>query len=347
MGRTRQMKSIQLGKTGLLVSEVGFGAIPIISLGFNAGVSVVRHCYERGITFFDTANIYGDSERKIGRALEPVRDRVVLATKTLNRETEGAAKHISYSIDNLKTDRIDLYQFHNISNEEDLEKIIAPSGALEAVEKARAEGKIRFIGFSSHDMATAIKACRTGLFSTVQFPFNFIEEEPADELFKVAQELGMGIIGMKPLGGGLLERADLCFRFLQQHPYVLPIAGIQSWEEADEIIQLYDSPKSLSEADHKEIEKIRSQLGKTFCHRCGYCLPCEQGVRILEVMEFRSFARRLAPSGVIKLTRAAMETIDNCTECEECQDRCPYNLPIPELLKENLARFKDLVSRHS
>ena len=314
------MKSIQLGKTGLLVSEVGFGGIPIISLDFDAGVSIVRHCYERGITFFDTANLYGDSERKIGRALEPVRDRVVLATKTLNREAEGAAKHISYSIDNLKTDRIELYQFHNISNEEDLEKIIAPSGALEAVEKARAEGKIRFIGFSSHDMVTAIKACRTGLFSTVQFPFNFIEKEPADQLFKVAQELGMGIIGMKPLGGGLLERADLCFRFLQQHPYVLPIAGIQSRDEADEIIQLYDSPKSLSDTDHREIEKIRSQLGKTFCHRCGYCLPCEQGVRILEVMEFRSFARRLAPSGVIKLTRAAMKTIDNCTECDECQD---------------------------
>lgn len=341
------MKSIQLGKTGLLVSEVGFGGIPIISLDFDAGVSVIRHCYERGITFFDTANLYGDSERKIGRALEPVRDKVVLATKTLNREAEGAAKHISYSIDNLKTDRIELYQFHNIRNEEDLEKIIAPSGALEAVEKARAEGKIRFIGFSSHDMVTAIKACRTGLFSTVQFPFNFIEKEPADELFKVAQELSMGIIGMKPLGGGLLERADLCFRFLQQYPYVLPIAGIKSREEADEIIQLYDSPKSLSEVDHREIEKIRSQLGKTFCHRCGYCLPCEQGVRILEVMEFRSFARRLAPSGVIKLTRAAMKTIDNCTECDECQDRCPYNLPIPELLKENLVRFKDLVSRHS
>ena len=340
------MKSVRLGKTGLFVSEIGFGGIPIMPLSLDEGVSVVRHCFEQGITFFDTANMYGDSERKIGRALESVRDNVVLATKTLKRDSEGATKHIKYSLENLKTNRIDLYQLHNISNEEELEKILSPGGAYEAFDKARREGKVNFIGFSSHDIATAIKACRTGFFSTVQFPFNFIEHDPADELFKLAQELDMGIIAMKPLGGGLLDRADLCFRFLQQFPHVVPIPGISTQKEANEIIDLYHSPRPLSDADHKQIESLRSALGKKFCHRCGYCVPCEQEVDIPGVMGFRPLvARRLQASSVINMVKTAMESVENCTECGECLERCPYSLPIPDLIKANLALFKDYVKK--
>ena len=160
------MEAVRLGKTELLVSEVGFGGIPIIPLGFEEGVSIVKHCFKQGITFFDTANAYGDSERKIGQAMETVRDKVVLATKTMKRDSESVGKHIKYSLNNLKTDRIDLYQFHNIRNEEDLDKILAPGGGLESVNIAREEGKVRFIGFSSHDLATAIKSCRIGIFSS-------------------------------------------------------------------------------------------------------------------------------------------------------------------------------------
>ena len=340
------MESIRLGKTELLVSEVGFGGIPIIPLGFEEGVSIVKHCFEQGITFFDTANAYGDSERKIGQAMETERDKVVLATKTMKRDSEGVGKHIKYSLDNLKTDRIDLYQFHNIRNAEDLDKILAPGGGLEAVNMAREEGKIRFMGFSSHDLTTAIKSCRTGIFSTVQIPFNFIENDPLEELFTVAQEMDMGMIAMKPIGGGLLHRVDLCFKFLQQYPHVVPIPGVKSQEEMDEIIELYRLPRPLSDEDQKDIEKIRSELGKTFCHRCGYCMPCEQGVKITEVMGFRSFARRLAPKGAIAMSKAAMETVDNCNECGECLDRCPYSLPIPELLKEHLEMFNGFVKEH-
>jgi aryl-alcohol dehydrogenase-like predicted oxidoreductase len=202
-----------------MVSELGFGGIPIIRLGTDEAVGVVRHCFDRGVTFFDTANVYGDSERKIGQALESVRDRVVIATKTLMRDAETAADHIIYSLENLRTDRIDLYQIHNIANDETFERVLAPGGAYEALARARDEGKIRFIGLSSHNIATAIRACRTGKFDTLQFPFNFIECDPADELFGIAREMDMGIIAMKPLGGGLLERADLCFRFLQQHSH--------------------------------------------------------------------------------------------------------------------------------
>ena len=214
------MKTVRLGKTNLMVSEVGFGGIPIIPLSLNEGAEVVRYCYDKSITFFDTANMYGDSEKKFGQALHAVRDKVVLATKTMNREAEGAASHLNYSLKNMQTDFIDIYQFHNVGSEAALDKILGPDGAYESVSRAREEGKVRFIGFSSHDIATAIKACRTGHFSTVQFPFNFIENAPDEELFQVARELDMGIIGMKPLGGGLLDRADLCFKFLQQYQYL-------------------------------------------------------------------------------------------------------------------------------
>jgi predicted aldo/keto reductase-like oxidoreductase len=329
-----------------MVSELGFGGIPIIRLEIDEAVAVIRHCFERGVTFFDTANVYGDSEGKIGAALESVRDSIVLASKTLLREADTAVDHIDYSLENLRTDRIDLYQIHNIASDETLEQVLAPGGAYEALAKAREEGKIRFIGLSSHNMATAIKACRTGRFDTLQFPFNFIERDPADELFGVAREMDMGIIGMKPLGGGLLERADLCFKFLQQYPDVVPISGIQAKDELDEIVGLYESPTPLSEADNVAIEEIRSELGVKFCHRCEYCMPCEKGVLIPGVMSFKSIARRLAPAAAIAMPYAAMETVEKCEDCGECVEKCPYDLSIPDLLKENLALYNDFTKKH-
>ncbi|MEW6443999.1 MAG: aldo/keto reductase, partial [bacterium] len=286
------MKSIRLGRTGLIVSELGFGGIPIVSLSMEQAVSVVRHCFDLGVTFFDTATMYGDSESKIGTALESVRERVVLATKTMKRDAEGAAKHLEQSLRSLRTAAIDLYQIHQIAKPETLEQVLAPGGAYEALRKARSEGKIRSVGFSSHNVQTAVQACNTGLFETVQVPFNFIEQDPAKELFRVARERDMGVIGMKPLAGGVLGRADLCFRFLQQYEAVLPIPGVKAREEMDEIVGLYRDRRPLSEAERREIERIRSELGTRFCRRCEYCLPCEQGVQVPIVLGFRGFASR-------------------------------------------------------
>ena len=340
------MKTVRLGNTDLMVSEVGFGGIPIIPLAFDEAVAVVGHGYEQGINFFDTANMYGDSEKKIGRALESVRDQVILDTKTLERDVEKAAKHIAYSLDNLRTNRIDLYQFHSISKKEDLDRILAPGGAYEAVDRAKKKGEIRYAGFSSHDKATAIKACQTGLFSTVQFPFNLIEHDPADELFGVAEHFHLGIIAMKPLGGGLLDRAELCFRFLQQYPQVIPIPGFASKEELDEILDLYRSPRPLTKENQKDIETLRQELGRKFCHRCGYCMPCEQEIDIPTLMLFRPFvARKLPRSTIIHVFEAAMGCVEKCTECGECMERCPYHLPIPDLLRENVVLFQDYQNR--
>ena len=339
------MKTVRLGKTNLMVAELGFGGIPIIPLSVEEGAAVVRHCFDLGITFFDTANIYGDSEKKIGLALGDVREKIILATKSLRRDAESIAVHIRSSLDNLRTDRLDIYQLHNVSNDDTMRQIFAPGGAHEAAERAKGEGKIRFIGFSSHNVDIAIKMCRTARFATVQIPFNFIETEAAEELFQVAREFDMGIIAMKPLGGGLLQRVDLCFKFLQQYPEVLPIAGVASKEEMDEIAALYRTPRPLSEADQGDMEKIRSELGKRFCHRCGYCLPCEQGVRIPEVMSFRSILKRMHHERAVNFSKDAISSVEVCNECGECIERCPYELPIPEMLRENLALFQEALRR--
>jgi len=333
------MKKIRLGATTLEISEIGFGGIPIIPLPREEAVSVVKHCFDLGITFFDTANMYPTSEEKLGVALKSVRNEVIIATKTAQRDAKGATDHLDLSLKQLQTDWIDVYQLHNVSNEEALNQVLAPQGAYEAVSKARDAGKIRFIGISSHSIATATEALKTGLFQTLQFPFNFIESDPADKLFPLANQNQVGIIGMKPLGGGILERADLCFRFLQQHRYVVPIPGIRAKKEADEIIELYRNVEPLSEADLKDIENIRSALGEKFCHRCEYCMPCEQGVQISSVLMFQAAAKRLSREGVKGWIGKAMQSVEQCIECGECEQKCPYHLPISDLLKENLALF--------
>jgi predicted aldo/keto reductase-like oxidoreductase len=341
------MESVALGNTGLRVSSVGFGGIPITRLGFTEAVGMVQHCFEQGVTFFDTANAYGDSEEKIGHALASVRGKVVLATKTLARDAAGAAQHVEQSLRNLQTSRIDLYQLHQVGNDEALEKVLGSGGAYEAIDRARSEGKIGFVGMTSHSITTALKACRTGRFDTIQVPFNFIEREAADELLPVARGHEMGMIAMKPLGGGLLQRPDLCFRFLQHYTDVLPIPGVESREEMDEIIELYRKPRPPRQEEWHEMEKVRAELGTKFCHRCEYCMPCEKGVHIPGILRFKSVSKRFPPTKVIAMSAGDMKSLECCIECWECRGKCPYDLPIPDLLKENLALFRDYIKKHS
>jgi len=341
------MKKVRLGRTGLMVSEVGFGGIPIINLCMEEGISLVRHCFDLGITFFDTANMYGDSEKKIGAALESVRDQVVIATKTLKRDAEGAAKHVDQSLESLKTRAVDIYQLHQVANQETLDQVLAPGGAYEALDKARSDGKLQFIGLSSHNTRIAIEACRTDCFDTIQIPFNFIEQDALRELFQVAEEMDMAVIGMKPLAGGVLERADLCFRFLQQHPKVVPIPGMRAKEEADEIVQLYRTQQALTDKQSKEIEDIRSELGTRFCRRCEYCMPCQQEIHIPTALGIKAFVKRLPPLATIAMADANMKKAETCVECGECAEKCPYELPIPDLIKENLSLYREYVKEHT
>jgi len=343
---SKALDLIELGKSGLKVTELGFGGIPIMRVNIDEAKLIIEHCFELGIRFFDTAHMYGDSEEKLGEALEPFRDQVVIATKVWAKEGKGAAEQLDMSLDRLRTNWIDLIQCHNISSQEDLEKVMGPGGAYEVLAKAKAEGRVRAIGFSSHNPDIAVKGCNTGRFATVQFPFNFIEHDPLEKVFPTALEQGMGIICMKPLGGGLLERADLCFRFLQQYPEVIPIPGIQSRDEISEIVSFYRDRRPLSRDDWEKIREIRSELGTRFCHRCEYCMPCEQGVQIPGVLLVKTQVRRFGYKQVVAMAKDRVATVENCVECGECVERCPYDLPIPDMLKENVEIYKRFLSEH-
>ena len=336
------MKSVPLGKTGLTISEVGFGGIPIIRLDEQSALAVLHRAYEVGITFYDTANAYRDSEKKIGLAFRHVRDKVILATKTIRRDAPGAVEQLENSLRMLKTDYIDIYQLHQISQDEDWDRATAPGGVMEAVVKAKEQGKIRCLGVTSHNLAMAVRLVKTGLFGTVQFPFNFIEDAAKDELHAAARERGMGILAMKPFAGGMIDNARIAFTFLRQYPDVLVLAGFDSPERVDEVASFYEHSNSVTAEDLKLMEKYRLELGKQFCRRCEYCQPCPQGVMITPAMGYKVIAARMSPKVAVEFSKIPMESISLCTECRECIDRCPYDLPIPDILKVHY----DLYEQH-
>lgn len=329
-----------LGKTGLEVSEVGFGAIPIIRLSHNEAVRVLRQALDRGITLFDTAHLYVDSEEKIGQAFEGVRSQVVLATKTIKRDRRGAQEDLELSLRRLRTGYLDLYQLHQVSQETDLETITGPNGALETVVRAQEKGYIRHLGFTSHSLEMAIKLGQTGLFSTVQFPFNFIETEAAEVLHPLAHERGLGVLAMKPFCGGLVEDARVAFAFLRQYSEVIPLAGCDSPERVDEVVDLYERPLELTLEDQAAMELYRSELGDLFCRRCEYCQPCPQGVMVTPAMLYGIVAHRMGGPKAAAFAEKAMESVRLCEDCGECAGRCPYQLPIPETLKKHLALYE-------
>lgn len=328
------------GKTGLKVSEVGFGCIPIIRLNTDEAVQVLRHAFERGITLYDTANAYKDSEYKIGKALSDVRSQIVIATKTQRRDATGVVEHLENSLRMLKTDYIDLYQLHQVSQEKDWEAITGPNGALEAVVKAKEQGKIRHIGITSHSLSMAIKLVKTELFETVMFPFNFIEDAAKDELNVVAESLNIGIFAMKPFAGGVIDNATLAFKFLRQHSNVVPIPGFDSVAGVDEILALYEQPNTVNDTDITLMNKYKDEVGRQFCRRCEYCQPCPQGVMITPAMGYPIVAKRMSPAVSVDFSKKAMETVSQCIDCGICKTKCPYELPIPEILKKNYDLFE-------
>lgn len=336
------MRYVPLGKTGLTVSEVGFGGIPIIRLDEGSAVAVLRRAYECGITLYDTANAYRDSEKKIGRALGDVRDKVILATKTLCRDASGAVEQLENSLRMMKTDYIDVYQLHQIAQEKDWDVVTGPGGVMQAIVKAKEQGKIRYIGVTSHNLEMALRLVKTGMFSTVQFPFNFIEDAAKNELHVAARERGMGILAMKPFAGGMINNARIAFKFLREHPDVIVLPGLDSPERVDEVVSFYREPNRVTEKDLKLMGKYRFELGKQFCRRCEYCQPCPQGVMITAAMGYKVIASRMSPRVAVEISQISMESVSFCTECRECVDRCPYELPIPDILKVHY----DLYEKH-
>lgn len=329
-----------LGKTGLMVSEMGFGAIPIIRLSFDEAVRVLRRALDRGVTFYDTAHMYVDSEEKIGQAFDGLRHRVILASKTMKRDRQGAREDLDLSLRRLRTDYLDLYQLHMVSQETDFQTIIGPNGALETVVEAQKQGLIRHLGVTSHSLEMAIRLVQTGLFSTIQFPFNLVEEAAAEQLHPLAQERGLGILAMKPFCGGLVENARVAFAFLRQFPEVIPLPGWDSEARVDEVVDLYETENVVTPEDLAAMARYREELGEQFCRRCEYCQPCPQGVVVTPAMLYGIVAHRMGPAKAAAFAAKAMESVRLCEACWECAARCPYSLPIPDILQKHLKMYE-------
>jgi predicted aldo/keto reductase-like oxidoreductase len=338
------MITTPLGNTGLLVSRIGFGGIPIQRLSEDGAIAVIRRSLDLGVNFIDTANAYATSEERFGKAIAGRRDGLVIATKSMARDRSTAQSHLQLSLRRLNIDVIDLWQLHNVSSPEAYAQVMSKDGALQAGLQAQREGKVRHIGFTSHSLDMALRAVRDGLFATIQFPFNFITSEPADELLPLAMERGMGFIAMKPFGGGMLGPAGLAIKYLLQFEGVVPDPGIEKVAEIEEIAQIVAGDWQLSDVEQQEMARIRSELGSRFCRRCGYCEPCPEGVRISVVLHTRGSWRRFRPDAFTSgWASGIIETGHNCFDCGECETKCPYGLPIRQMLRENMDFYDQVV----
>jgi predicted aldo/keto reductase-like oxidoreductase len=335
------MKKVRLGKTGLMVSRVGMGGIPIQRPPFDEAVKIINRALDLEVNFIDTALGYGDSEERIGKAITGRRDEVILTTK--GREL----KHIDMSLKRLNTDYIDLWQFHNISSLELLKQVLGPGGGMKDAKEALRAGKIGHIGISSHTLEVAKKAVTSGQFETVQFPLNFIAREAADELVGLARDNDVGFIGMKPFAGGNITDARLAIGYVLQHENVVPDPGIERVEEIEEIVGLVDEGIELTDDDWARMDAARDELGSRFCRQCMYCMPCPNGVEIWLLTYMENLFRLWPRERVIQIFGDDAETALNCIQCGECEKKCPYNLPIRELIKENYAFYKRMVGQEA
>jgi predicted aldo/keto reductase-like oxidoreductase len=342
------MKTVRLGKTGLEVSRVGMGGIPLTRPPMDEAVKVIRRALDLGVNFIDTSPGYKDSEERIGKAIAGRRDQVILATKTGYSKTY-ALKSLERSLKRLNTDYIDLWQFHGVSEFEDFEKVVGLGGAMEAAQEALEAGKIRHIGMSSHNVAVARKAITSGYFETILFPFNFVENDAADKLVPLAKKHDVGFLAMKPFAGSQLKDASLTIKYLLQFDNVVPTPGIEKVEEIQEIVGIVNGPWELTPQERQEIEDINARLSTRICRQCYDCMPCPQGVHIAGMLYLRPLWELWPPEWFFswRYVKNAVESAKNCDQCGECEEKCPYHLPIRELIQENYAFYKREVGQEA
>lgn len=334
------MSQIRLGKTEIITDKNGFGALPIQRISFEEADALIMRAYENGVTFFDTARFYTDSEEKLGRSLcaRGLRSKVYLASKTMCSTTEEFWSQLDTTLSNLQTDYLDLYQFHNPSF---CPKPGDGTGLYEAMQEARACGKIRHIGITNHRIAVAKEAIESGLYETMQFPFCYLSADADLELAALCKEADMGFIAMKAMSGGLITRAEAAYVFIDQYDNVLPIWGVQKIEELDQFLACGKNPPAMDKEMRAFIEKERLELSGDFCRGCGYCMPCPAGIKINDCARMSLMIRR-APTEVYmdQEHQADMDLIENCLHCGQCSSRCPYGLDTPALLEKNLADYR-------
>ena len=338
------MEKIRLGRTGLLVTKTAFGALPIQRISKADAVKLVRRACEAGINYFDTANMYTDSEEKLGEALHDVRQNVVISTKSGGGDKKTVQAHIEQSLRSLRTDYIDLFQFHNPAV---LPDIHDPDGPFAAALEAKQKGYIRHIGITNHRLGVAQAAIASGNFETLQFPFCYLCTEKDLQLLRACEAADMGFIAMKGLSGGMLSNAAACYAFMQQHPNVVPIWGIQHEWELDQWLKLTEENQQMTPELAAVIEKDRKELAHNFCRSCGYCLPCAAGINIPQAARMAMLLRR-SPYRPYMTEQwyAEMHKIEGCLHCDACKSRCPYGLDTPNLLQEMLKDYDAFYALH-
>lgn len=335
------MKKILLGNTGLEVTKTAFGVLPLQRVKMPEAKILLRKAYEQGINFFDTARAYSDSEEKVGNALSDVRDKIIIATKTHSKNVKTFWEHLGTSLEMLKTDYIDIYQFHNpekayIAND--------GTGMYEAMLEAKAKGMIRHIGITNHRQKTAIEAIESGLYETLQYPLSYISNDGDLEIYNKCVESGMGFIAMKALCGGLLTNTKAIFAFFQEMEQAVPIYGMQKESELDDFLALEETQPEMTKELIAAIEADKAKLQGNFCRGCGYCLPCPAGIEINNVARMKYLLRRAVwQNFVTPEWQKKMQKVNDCTECGACKSRCPYGIDCPELIKEMLSDYEEFL----
>ncbi|TAH64974.1 MAG: aldo/keto reductase [Anaerolineaceae bacterium] len=335
------MVQVTLGRTGITVNKNGFGALPIQRINKEEAAVLLKKAYSNGIYFYDTARFYTDSEEKIGYALSDVRENIYIATKTMATTPDGFFKDLEISLSNLKTDYIDLYQFHNPSF---CPKPGDGTGLYEAMLEAKSKKMIKHIGISNHRLKVAKEAILSGLYETLQYPFSYLVNQQEIELVNLCAENKMGFIAMKALSGGLITNARAAYAYLAQYPNVLPIWGIQKEKELDEFITFINDPPTLDDKLAAIIEADKEELASDFCRGCGYCMPCPVGIDIPNSARMALTIRRSPVDVYINGEwQEKMKRVEECIHCNNCKDNCPYGLDTPTLLMENWEDYKTFI----
>lgn len=338
------MQKIQFGSTGLVVEKNGFGCLPIQRISEAEAVRLLHRACDGGINFFDTARAYSDSEQKVGAAFSAMRDKIVLATKTGAVTAEGFWRDLETSLRTLKTDYIDIYQFHN---PDFCPKPGGEDGLYDAALEAKKQGKIRHISITNHRLAVAHEAIDSGLYASLQFPFSYLAGEQEQELVRKCRERGMGFIAMKGMAGGLIRDGLTAAAWMETQENVVPIWGVQRESELEQFLQCVREGAELTEECRATIERDRKELCGEFCRGCGYCMPCPAGIEINNCARMSLMLRR-APTQewLTEEWQAKMHRIEQCMHCGHCMSKCPYGLNTPELLQANYKDYWEVLAQN-
>jgi predicted aldo/keto reductase-like oxidoreductase len=336
------MEKVRLGRTNLIVTKLGWGGIPIQRVGEREGVSVIRAVVEMGVDLLDTARGYTNSEHRIGLALQKIDRPVILSSKSTVRSAK-IYNDVHESLKQLKVKKVNIYHLHNVATFEEYEKVMAPGGGYEGLKRARDEGLIDHIGLTSHSLPVLERAVVDGYFYVIMACYSFLEPDALQKVFPLAREKEVGILTMKPFSGGVIEEAGPALRFVLSTANIVPIPGSETLERALENWKIFTEGYSLTEEDKERIEGIKKEFDSQFCRRCDYCQPCTEKIKIQFAVGLKSIIKRFGTN--VQESKWVMDFIEkarNCSECGECLPRCPYHLPIPDLIKKNLAWFDSL-----